>query len=229
MRLAEEVPLLRLERIAKTFPSELVALRGVDLEIARADIYGLLEANGAEKSTLIKILYGVSLTTSGQIIWRGSRVQRASPRDANEMGVATVHQYIRLDPTLMVIENVFLADGGRQQSDLSLQIRYREICAHTGYWLDPERVISDLSVGQRQSSVAGSRASAGSCSAADSARSTRQRCGGGNWPSMHRRSSGARRSMTAREAPSRRLLGRCCSLRWRTDSIFWTAARTIRV
>lgn len=150
MQLAEEVPLLRLERVAKTFPNGLVALRGVDLQIARGKVYGLLGANGAGKSTLIKILSGAFPATSGQIIWRGSPVQWASPRQANEMGVATIHQHIPLVSTLSVIENVFLGDSGRWRRDASLHARYNDICARTGYWLDPDRLVGDLPIGQRQ-------------------------------------------------------------------------------
>jgi ribose transport system ATP-binding protein len=150
MQLAEEVPLMRLERIAKTFPNGLVALRGVDLEIARGKVYGLLGANGAGKSTLIKILSGTFQASSGQIIWRGSPLQWSSPREANQMGVATIHQHIPLVPTLSVIENVFLGDSGRWRRDASLHARYSDICARTGYWLAPNWLVSDLSIGQRQ-------------------------------------------------------------------------------
>ncbi|WP_421375184.1 sugar ABC transporter ATP-binding protein [Paraburkholderia sp. DD10] len=150
MQLAEEVPLMRLERITKTFPNGLVALRGVDLEIARGKVYGLLGANGAGKSTLIKILSGTFPASGGQIIWRGAPVQWSTPREANEMGVATIHQHIPLVPALSVIENVFLGASGRWRRDASLHVRYSDICARTGYWLDPDRLVSDLSIGQRQ-------------------------------------------------------------------------------
>ncbi|KHK59072.1 sugar ABC transporter ATP-binding protein [Burkholderia sp. A9] len=150
MQLAEEVPLMRLERIAKTFPNGLVALRGVDLDIARGKVYGLLGANGAGKSTLIKILSGSFPATGGQILWRGAPVQWSSPREANEMGVATIHQHIPLIPTLSVLENVFLGDRGRWRRDMSLRVRYKDICERTGYWLDPDRPVSELSIGQRQ-------------------------------------------------------------------------------
>lgn len=150
MQIADEVPLMRLERVAKTFPNGVVALRGVDLEIARGKVYGLLGANGAGKSTLIKILSGAFPATGGRIVWRGSSVQWSSPKEANEMGVATIHQHIPLIPTLSVLENVFLGDGGRWRRDASLRTRFMDICERTGYWLDPDRVVSELSIGQRQ-------------------------------------------------------------------------------
>ncbi|WP_078201876.1 sugar ABC transporter ATP-binding protein [Cupriavidus necator] len=148
--MAEEVPLMRLERVAKTFPNGLIALRGVDLEIVRGKVYGLLGANGAGKSTLIKILSGALPASGGRIVWRGSPVQWSSPKEANQMGVATIHQHIPLIPTLSVLENVFLGDGGRWRCDASLRTRFMDICERAQYRLDPDCVVSDLSIGQRQ-------------------------------------------------------------------------------
>ena len=66
MTTSEEAPLLKLERVAKTFPNGTVALRGVDLSVERGKVHGLLGANGAGKSTLIKILSGAFTATGGE-------------------------------------------------------------------------------------------------------------------------------------------------------------------
>ncbi|TAL93214.1 MAG: sugar ABC transporter ATP-binding protein [Paraburkholderia sp.] len=145
-----KVPLMRLERVTKTFPNGLIALRGVDLEIARGEVHGLLGANGAGKSTLIKILSGAFPASSGKIVWRGSPVQWATPKAANDMGVATIHQHIPLVPTLSVLENVFLGETGHWRRDISLRRRFLDLCERTGYWLDADSVVSSLSIGQRQ-------------------------------------------------------------------------------
>src|SRR6476660_9974835 len=110
MTTSEEAPLLKLERVAKTFPNGTVALRGVDLSVERGKVHGLLGANGAGKSTLIKILSGAFGATRGDIIWRGKPVVWNSPKAANDMGVATVHQHIPLVPTLSILENIFLGN-----------------------------------------------------------------------------------------------------------------------
>src|ERR1700710_2159482 len=115
--MTKDVPLLRLQGVTKTFPNGLVALRGVDLDVARGQVHGLLGANGAGKSTLIKILSGAFAATDGRILWRGQPVRWSSPREANDMGVATIHQHIPLVPTLSVIENVFLGDSGHWRRD----------------------------------------------------------------------------------------------------------------
>ncbi len=151
MQVTEDRALMRLEGLSKSFANgAIVALKGVDLEIERGKVHGLLGANGAGKSTLIKILSGSLPSTGGRIIWKGREAHWSSPKEANAMGVATVHQHIPLVPTLSVLENVFLGDEGRWRRLASDRIRYEEICQHVGYRIDPDVLVDDLPIGQRQ-------------------------------------------------------------------------------
>lgn len=143
-------PIMRLVSIAKTFGNGTVALRGVDLEIHRGMVHGLLGANGAGKSTLIKILSGAFKATRGEVIWHGQPVSWDNPKAANDMGVATIHQHIPLVPTLSVIENVFLGEKGVWRRSNRLRERFNAICERVGYWIDPDHLISDLPIGERQ-------------------------------------------------------------------------------
>ncbi|WP_236431553.1 sugar ABC transporter ATP-binding protein [Pseudomonas syringae] len=146
----QETLLMRLQGVAKEYPNGTVALRGVDLDIERGKVHGLLGANGAGKSTLIKILSGANAPTSGEIVWRGKPVTWASPKVANDMGVATIHQHIPLVPTLSVIENVFLGKNGTWRYPNSMRERFDELCQRVGYRLDADCKVCDLSIGQRQ-------------------------------------------------------------------------------
>jgi ribose transport system ATP-binding protein len=150
MSAVQTAPLMRLEHVAKTFPNGTVALRGVDLDIEQGKVHGLLGANGAGKSTLIKILSGAFPASGGRIVWRGSTVQWSTPKEANAMGVATIHQHIPLVPTLSVLENVFLGDSGRWRRDASYRRRFTDLCERVGYALNPDIAVSELSIGQRQ-------------------------------------------------------------------------------
>ncbi|WP_421375191.1 sugar ABC transporter ATP-binding protein [Paraburkholderia sp. DD10] len=148
--MVNEMPLLQLEGVTKTFPNGLTALRGVDLEVSRGAVHGLLGANGAGKSTLIKILSGSLPATGGRIVWKGSAVSYSSPKAANDMGIATIHQHIPLVATLSVLENVFLSEEGRWRRNAKIRQRFADLCERVGYWLDPDGLVSDLSIGQRQ-------------------------------------------------------------------------------
>ncbi|MCW5666280.1 MAG: sugar ABC transporter ATP-binding protein [Piscinibacter sp.] len=151
MEASEQVPLMRLEGLKKSFLNgAVVALRGVDLTIERGKVHGLLGANGAGKSTLIKILSGAFPASGGRIVWKGQPVQWSSPKEANVMGVATIHQHIPLVPTLSVLENVFLGDDGPWRRDTSYRSRYDALCERVGCRIEPDTLVADLSIGQRQ-------------------------------------------------------------------------------
>jgi ribose transport system ATP-binding protein len=145
-----ENTIMQLRGVVKEFPNGTVALRGVDLEIEQGKVHGLLGANGAGKSTLIKILSGAYSATGGDMIWRGKPVVWNSPKAANDMGVATVHQHIPLVPTLSVIENIFLGNTGLWRRASALRKQFDELCQRVGYWLDPDTVVGSLSIGERQ-------------------------------------------------------------------------------
>ena len=143
-------PLLRLEGAEKVFPNGTVALRGVDLDVMQGSVHGLLGANGAGKSTLIKILAGAFPASAGRVVWRGEAVQWKTPREANAMGVATIHQHIPLVPTLSVLENIFLSDDGCWRRQRAYRERFADLVERVGYSLDPDATVRDLSIGQRQ-------------------------------------------------------------------------------
>ncbi|MFN8682396.1 sugar ABC transporter ATP-binding protein [Paracoccus sp. P2] len=145
-----DAPIMRLAGIAKIFGNNTVALRGVDLDIQMGKVHGLLGANGAGKSTLIKILSGAFAATKGEIIWRGQPVSWASPKAANDMGVATIHQHIPLVPGLSVLENVYLGQGGLWRRSGELRKKFAAICDRVGYRIDPDTLVSSLPIGERQ-------------------------------------------------------------------------------
>lgn len=146
----QQSPIMILRSVAKTFGNATVALRGVDLEIAQGKVHGLLGANGAGKSTLIKILSGAFPASGGQIIWRGLPVSWTSPKAANDMGVATIHQHIPLVSTLSVLENVFLGGGGHWRRSAAIRRQFEALCQRVNYWPDPDALVADLSIGERQ-------------------------------------------------------------------------------
>lgn len=143
-------PIMLLKSVAKTFPNGTVALRGVDLDIAQGKVHGLLGANGAGKSTLIKILSGSIRPTGGTIIWKGKEVSWDTPKAANDLGIATVHQHIPLVPTLSVLENVFLGQAKGWRTSKALRQQFKVLCEQVNYDIDPDLLVSDLSIGERQ-------------------------------------------------------------------------------
>lgn len=148
--MTDHSPIMQLRGVKKTFGTSVFALKGVDLDIVRGRVHGLLGSNGAGKSTLIKILSGSFQASAGEIIWQGKPVAWTSPRQANEMGVATIHQHIPLVPSLSVIENVFLGSSGFWRDDETLRQRFHVLRERVGYHLDPDALVGSLSIGARQ-------------------------------------------------------------------------------
>ncbi len=99
--------ILRAENIHKRFGA-VVALRGVDLELHRGEVLGLVGDNGAGKSTLVKILCGFLRPDAGRIFVEGREVSFHSVKDARAHGIETVYQDLALVPQLTVYENLFL-------------------------------------------------------------------------------------------------------------------------
>ena len=142
--------LLQLEGLAKTFPNGTVALRGVDLTLRAGLVHGLLGANGAGKSTLIKILSGALPATAGKITWCGQPVSWRRPVEPKSVGVATLYQHIPLVGTLSVLENVFLGEASGWRRTSELHARLEQLLQSLGYGIDPQALVGDLSIGQRQ-------------------------------------------------------------------------------
>ncbi|MDQ2716410.1 MAG: sugar ABC transporter ATP-binding protein [Chloroflexota bacterium] len=93
--------------ISKGFPG-VQALKGVSLSVRAGEVRALLGENGAGKTTLMNILDGVFADYGGEILIDGKPVSIHSPRDAQKLGIAMIHQELNLVPELSVSANIFL-------------------------------------------------------------------------------------------------------------------------
>jgi D-xylose transport system ATP-binding protein len=106
-----EQPLLRLVDIGKTFGPVRVLTR-INLDIPIGQVTAVVGDNGAGKSTLIKTISGIYTQDEGQILWQGRQVHLHSPKDASDLGIATVYQDLALCDNLDIVANMFL---GREE------------------------------------------------------------------------------------------------------------------
>ena len=109
---AEQDPIIRLKDVKVRF-GNIISLDGVDFEVGRHEVVGLLGNNGAGKSTLIKTLLGFHPRTSGEVFLEGRQVNFRSPREARAAGIETVFQDFSLAEGLSVVQNFFI---GRELS-----------------------------------------------------------------------------------------------------------------
>jgi len=130
------------------------ANRGASLEVMPGEIHALVGENGAGKSTLMRVLGGLMKPDAGKVEVNGRDVTGWSTNDAIAAGIGIVHQHFMLVPTLTVAENLVL---GCEPKTRGLVLDYqhaaqdvRKLSSETGLAIEPERLISDLSVGEAQ-------------------------------------------------------------------------------
>lgn len=145
--------LLEFKEITKTFPG-VRALDQVSFPCRRGEVHALVGENGAGKTTLMKILAGSYRPDSGEILFKGSRVQFSNPREAQEMGVSTVYQEPSLLPYLSIAENIFLGREPANRWGLidarSMTKGAQELIGELGSHIDVRLLVYQLSVAQRQ-------------------------------------------------------------------------------
>ena len=105
--------LLEMLSITKRFPGVL-ALDRVSFDVRAGEIHALVGENGAGKSTLMKVLGGVYQSYEGEIRVGGETRRFAGVRDAEEAGIAVVHQELSLVPEFSLAENIFLGREPRR-------------------------------------------------------------------------------------------------------------------
>lgn len=140
--------LLTLEGLTKAYPG-VVANDDVSFEIKRGEVHALLGENGAGKSTLVKMIYGLVKPDAGAMTLSGTTFAPAEPRVARASGVAMVFQHFSLFDALNVAENIALGmENPPNQRQLAAEIR--NVSETYGLPLDPDRIVGDLSAGERQ-------------------------------------------------------------------------------
>ncbi len=142
-------PAVRLSGIGKSFPG-VRANYDVDLTVRPGTVHALCGENGAGKSTLMKILYGVQRPDQGTIEVGGERVTFSSPSDAIEHGIGMVFQHFQLADNLTVTENVVLGAEKLHGIGDKARAEIRRISDAYGFALDPDELVEDLGVGERQ-------------------------------------------------------------------------------
>ena len=149
--------LIEFNNISKFF-GKVIALKDVTMQLKKGEIMCLLGDNGAGKSTLIKTLAGVHKPDEGEIIVEGNKTVFDGPKEALDMGIATVYQDLALVSLMSVTRNFFM--GREPLKGLSLFKTFdiekankiaADRMAQIGIDVrDPSQAVGTMSGGERQ-------------------------------------------------------------------------------
>ena len=147
---------LRAQGLAKTYSGdgiEVLALRGVDLEVEAGEFVAVMGPSGCGKSTLLHLLGGLDRPTAGSIELHGRRVESLSEADwavlrRRELGF--VFQFFNLVGTLTVAENVELPARLVGASPAEARRRREELLERLDVSARADTLPSRLSGGQQQ-------------------------------------------------------------------------------
>ena len=136
--------------IRKEFPG-IVANDNITLQIKPQEVHALLGENGAGKSTIMSILFGIYHADAGEIRVKGKKVTISDPNDANDLGIGMVHQHFKLVENFTVTENIILGmEGGQILNRKAAAEEIRKLSEKFSLKIDPNAKIESISVGMQQ-------------------------------------------------------------------------------
>lgn len=142
-------PVVELCGVSKYF-AKVIANRRVSFTIGKGEVVALLGENGAGKSTIMKVLYGLYHADEGEILIDGQRCEIHSPKDASALGIGMIQQHFSLIPAHTVMENIILGNEKGMLDRKGSSKRIRELSGRYGFSVDPDSLIRDLPVGVQQ-------------------------------------------------------------------------------
>ena len=144
--------IFEMKHITKTYDT-VVANDDVSLHLNPGEILSIVGENGAGKSTIMKILYGLEKPDSGEIIVGGAPRHFHNPSDAMAAGIGMVQQHFMLFEQMTVAENIVfkneLRKGLFMDMDKAVET-VRQLSDRYGLKIDPKARIADCPVGLRQ-------------------------------------------------------------------------------
>lgn len=143
---------LEVKNLSKSFAKNKV-LDGINLEVKKSSVLGLMGENGAGKSTMMKCLFGIYAKDEGQFMLDGKPVDFKSPKEALENGVAMVHQELNQCLDRSVMDNLYL---GRYPKRFGIIDEAKMLKDSVKLFnsldmnVDPHTIMRTMSVSQRQ-------------------------------------------------------------------------------
>lgn len=131
-----------------------LALKGIDLEIAKGEFISIVGKSGSGKSTLLNLIGGIDKPTKGKIFLNGRLINNLSENQLSslrEENIGFIFQFFQLMPTLTIIENVLLPmDYSKKITKNQRQERAKMLLDKVGILNHADKFPSELSGGEQQ-------------------------------------------------------------------------------
>jgi branched-chain amino acid transport system ATP-binding protein len=121
--------ILELTQVRKTFGG-IKAVEDFSLSVEEGEILGLIGPNGAGKSTLFNCIAGVFPPTSGEIVFRGEKINNQRPWDLCRKGLARTFQIVKPFATRSVLYNVMVGAFATTDKRAEAERRALEVLRH---------------------------------------------------------------------------------------------------
>jgi len=140
-------PAIRVHDLTRRFGT-FTAVRAISFDVGRGEVFGFLGANGAGKTTAIKMLTGLLLPTSGEARVAGYDVYRETESIRRHIGYMS--QRFSLYEDLTVRENIELYGGIYGLSDERIATRSAELIDHLGLREARDTLVASIPLGWKQ-------------------------------------------------------------------------------
>ena len=141
--------------LRKTYqgPTPVPVLRGIDLEVRRAERIAIMGRSGSGKSTLLHVLGGLVSPSGGEVLVQGRRLSAMGEAERGRVRNATlgfIYQFHHLLPEFTALENVAMPLIIRRSSPGEARGKARKILEEVGLGARLEHQPGELSGGERQ-------------------------------------------------------------------------------
>ncbi|MCW3083128.1 MAG: ABC-type multidrug transport system, ATPase component [Bacteroidetes bacterium] len=142
-----DAPVIKTEKLSKRF-GDFVAVNEISFEVAAGEIFGFLGANGAGKTTAMRMLCGLSIPTSGAASIAGFDVYKQTEKIKRNIGYMS--QKFSLYEDLTVLENINFFGGIYGLTNSQLREKSEQLVTKLGLQKESKKLVGELPLGWKQ-------------------------------------------------------------------------------
>ncbi|MGE0085356.1 MAG: ABC transporter ATP-binding protein [Desulfococcaceae bacterium] len=143
------MPILEIKKLTKAFGG-LIAVNNISLHIEKGEILGLIGPNGSGKTTAFNCIMSVFPITSGEVIFKGQRINGMKTHKICHLGIGRTFQVVKPLARLSVLDNVTAAAFCRMNTIKEAQKEAEKVLEFSGLLKDRHKLAKSLPIGGRK-------------------------------------------------------------------------------